>query len=171
MPEDYALPSNTAVRVNNGATLNLFGKEAKISSVGGNGGFINGAKGGGALTVDTLDFADAGQIECFGVSKIIVTGTLKVDCRDLIANRDKGQGMILQVNVEFAPTAKIEFSHVEALDENVSDYAILSLGWNVAMFGAPVLLGDASLGGRWKFRRTPKGMSLHVRRGLVLIVR
>lgn len=168
---DYALPSNTAVRVNNGATLNLFGMEAKISSVGGNGGFINGAKGGGALTVDTLDFADAGRIECFGVSKIIVTGTMKVDCRDLIANRDEGQGMLLQVNVEFAPTAKIEFSHVEALDENVSDYAILSLGWNVAMSGAPVLVDDASLGGRWRFRTTPKGMSLHVRRGLALIVR
>lgn len=168
---DFALPFGTSVRVNNGAVLDLLGKSARFRSIGGSGGFINGAKDGGALEVETLDLSDAGKIECNGVSKIVVTGTLKVDCRDLVANQAAGRKLTLVVNVEFAPTARIEFSHVEALDPAVAEYPILASGWGVAFVGAPALVAPESLGGRWRYRTTAKRVSLRLNRGMIATIR
>ena len=166
---DWAFPSNTAVRVNNGSILNLAQCLCKFSSIGGNGGSINGAKNGGALTVDDFNFADAGTIALNGVSKVIVEGTMTVDCADLAANAKAGRQLSIGVPVEFADTAKIRFVNVDKLDEADGKYKFLSAR---SFTGTPELVNPEVFDGvNWSYRVHAKDLTVGFNRGLMMIVR
>jgi autotransporter-associated beta strand protein len=143
---DWALPTNTVLKIGGGSVLNLNNHAAKISSIEyfSGGGFIEGA--GNAVIPETFSMSiDVSDI--ISGCPIVLGGDRNLDGRLLTVTGD-------------------DFS---ALDKTKIRYRVITVSGGTAS-GSPSI-ESAELPPRWSYVTDRKGVSLSYSRGTVLLFR
>ena len=164
---DYAIPSNTTVRLE-GGKLNMNSKHTMLKTIEGTGGSISGISGN-VLTVDHLSTIGMNGATFPANGQISIVGDWMVDAEELLANKMVGKVANYAASVQFQPGSTISFSGIERLAPALSPYPICSFEGG-SRTGLPQLVGEA-LPGPWRFRATSRGLSLVHPKGTVLVIK
>lgn len=164
---DWALPSNTAVRIESGS-LYLNYTKAWLKTLEGCGGSISGISGH-VLPVERLSTFGLNGVAFPSEARLSVTGAWTVDADELIANKAAGKVPNYAVRVEFGERATIAFTGLERLDPKLSPYPVCAFEGG-SRTGVPQLTGEP-LPAMWRFKVKKGIISLSRQHGTVLIMR
>ena len=164
---DWALPSNTAVRIESGS-LYLNYMRTCLETLEGCGGSISGISGH-VLSVDRLSTFGLNGVSFPSEARLFVTGAWTVNADDLIANKAVGKVPNYATRVEFGENATIAFTKLEKLDPAQSPYPVCAFTGG-SRTGIPRLSGEP-LPSMWRFKAGKNILSIVYRRGSLLVIR
>ena len=143
---DWAIPTNSAVKIGGGATLNLNGKEAKISSV--------------------EYLAGGGQITNGGAAELPASFSMRMSVDDIIA----GNAIELTGSQDLSGiTLTVDGDDYSALDENVRRYNVLKVSGGT-LTGAPTI-SAAAPPTPWQYTVRGDGVVLQYVKGTTFVFR
>lgn len=164
---DWAIPSNTTVRLEGGKLYMNF-KAAWLKSLEGTGGTLSGISGS-YINVEHLSTKGFNGATFESTSQLFVVGAWTVDADDLIANKAAGKVANYAARVQFRPGSTIAFTGVEKLDPALSPYPICAFEGG-SRTGLPELVGEP-LPGRWRFKVKDGVLCLSHGKGFSVIIR
>ena len=164
---DWALPSNTVVRLESGS-LYLNYTRTCLETIEGCGGSISGISGH-VLSVKRLSTFGLNGVAFPSEARLFVSGAWTVNADDLIANKAVGKVPNYTARVEFGENATIAFTGLEKLNPAQSPYPICAFAGG-SRTGIPRLTGEP-LPAMWRFKTGKNILSIVYRRGSLLVIR